>query len=151
MNLNPLRIAITGGSAGGMLALLVALLRPDLVKACISVYGVTDLFSLAETEYRFEKHYAQRLVGELPEARDLYVERSPITHAHRLSVPTLMLHGDADEVVPVTQMRDFVAAARAGGADIEAYEYAGEGHGWSRPETLRDDFERTVAFLEKWL
>jgi len=151
MNLNPLRIAITGGSAGGMLALLVALLRPDLVKACISVYGVTDLFSLAETDYRFEKHYAQRLLGELPEARDLYVERSPITHAHRLSVPTLMLHGDADEVVPVTQMRDFVAAARAGGTDIESHEYAGEGHGWSRPETLRDDFERSVAFLEKWL
>lgn len=151
MNLNPPRIAITGGSAGGMLALLVALLRPDLVKACISVYGVTDLFSLAETDYRFEKHYAQRLVGELPEARDLYVERSPITHAHRLSVPTLMLHGDADEVVPVAQMRDFVAAARAGGADIESHEYADEGHGWSRPETVRDDFERTVAFLEKWL
>lgn len=151
MNLNPPRIAITGGSAGGMLALLVALLRPDLVKACISVSGVTDLFSLAETDYRFEKHYAQRLVGELPEARDLYVERSPITHAHRLSVPTLMLHGDADGVVPVAQMRDFVAAARAGGADIESHEYAGEGHGWSRPETVRDDFERTVAFLEKWL
>ncbi len=151
INLNPPRIAITGGSAGGMLALLVALLRPDLVKACISVYGVTDLFSLAETDYRFEKHYAQRLVGELPEARDLYVERSPITHAHRLSVPTLMLHGDADEVVPVAQMRDFVAAARAGGAEIESHEYAGEGHGWSRPETIRDDFDRSVAFLEKWL
>lgn len=151
MNLNPPRIAITGGSAGGMLALLVALLRPDLVKACISVYGVTDLFSLAETDYRFEKHYAQRLVGDLPEARDLYVERSPITHAHRLSVPTLMLHGDADEVVPVAQMRDFVAAARAGGADIESHEYAGEGHGWSKPETIRDDFDRSVAFLDKWL
>lgn len=151
MNLNPPRIAITGGSAGGMLALLVALLRPDLVKACISVYGVTDLFSLAETDYRFEKHYAQRLVGELPEAHNLYVERSPITHAHRLSVPTLMLHGDADEVVPVAQMRDFVAAARASGAEIESHEYAGEGHGWSKPETVRDDFERTVAFLEKWL
>ena len=151
MNLNPPRIAITGGSAGGMLALLVALLCPDLVKACISVYGVTDLLSLAETDYRFEKHYAQRLVGELPEARDLYVERSPITHAHRLSVPTLMLHGDADEVVPVTQMREFVSAARAGGAVIESHEYAGEGHGWSRPETIRDDFDRSVAFLEKWL
>jgi len=151
MNLNSLRIAITGGSAGGMLALLVALLRPDLVKACISIYGVTDLFSLAETDYRFEKHYAQRLVGELPEAHDQFVERSPITHAHRLRVPTLMLHGDADEVVPVAQMRDFVAAARAGGAVIESHEYAGEGHGWSRPETIRDDFERTVAFLEKWL
>ena len=151
MNLNPPRIAVTGGSAGGMLALLVALLRPDLVKACISVYGVTDLLSLAETDYRFEKHYAQRLVGELPEARDLYVERSPITHAHRLSVPTLMLHGDADEVVPVTQMRQFVSAARAGGAVIESHEYAGEGHGWSRPETIRDDFDRSVAFLEMWL
>lgn len=151
LNVDASRIAITGGSAGGMLALLVALLRPDLVKACISVYGVTDLFSLAETDYRFEKHYAQRLVGELPEARDLYVERSPITHAHRLSAPTLMLHGDADEVVPVAQMRDFVAAALEVGAVIEAHEYAGEGHGWSRPETIRDDFERSVAFLEKWL
>jgi len=143
------RIAIVGGSAGGMLALLVALRRPDLVRACAVAYAVTDLRALAAVEYRFEQHYTERLVGRLPEHESVYLERSPITRAASLRVPTLMLHGDADPVVPIDQTRAFAAAARAAGAPVEVHEYAGEGHGWSRPGTVADADARTAAFLAR--
>lgn len=143
------RIAIAGGSAGGMLALLVALRRPDLVRACAVAYAVTDLRDLAAVEYRFEQHYTDRLVGRLPEHEATYRERSPITHAAALRVPTLLLHGDADPVVPVGQSRAFAAAARATGAPVEVHEYPGEGHGWSRPETVADADARVATFLER--
>ena len=102
------RVAIVGGSAGGLLALLVALRRPDLVVACVVSYAVTDLHDLAAVDYRFEAHYTDRLVGPLPECEDRYRERSPITHASSLRVPTLMFHGAADPVVPIAQMRALV-------------------------------------------
>lgn len=143
------RVAIAGGSAGGMLALLVALGRPDLVRACAVAYAVTDLRALADVEYRFEQHYTERLVGRLPEDESVYIERSPISRASSLRVPTLMLHGDADPVVPIEQTRAFAGAARAAGAPVEVHEYAGEGHGWSRPGTLADADARTAAFLAR--
>jgi dipeptidyl aminopeptidase/acylaminoacyl peptidase len=143
------RIAIGGGSAGGMLALLVALRRPDLVRACAVSYPVCDLRDLAAVDHRFEGHYTHRLVGVFPDAEDTYVARSPITAAATLRVPTLMLHGDADPVVPIEQTRTFAAAARAGGASVEVVEYEREGHGWSRPETVADAEARTAAFLAR--
>ena len=143
------RVAIAGGSAGGMLALLVALRRPDLVRACAVAYAVTDLRALAAVEYRFEQHYTERLVGRLPEDEAVFAERSPISRASSLRVPTLMLHGDADPVVPIEQTRAFASAARAAGAPVEVHEYAGEGHGWSRPGTVADAAARTAAFLAR--
>lgn len=142
------RVAITGGSAGGMLALLVALRRPDLVCACVVSYAVTDLRDLAAATHRFERHYTDRLVGPLPEFESVYVERSPITHAAALRIPTLMLHGDADPVVPIAQMHAFAAAARAGGADISTVEFPDEGHGWSAAVAV-DVARRTRRFLEE--
>ena len=143
------RTAICGGSAGGMLALLVALRRPDLVRACAVFYAVTDLRDLAAVDYRFEQHYTERLVGPLPAHEATYLERSPITYAGGLRVPTLMVHGDADPVVPIEQMRAFADRARAAGAPVEVREYPGEGHGWSRPETVADADARRVGFLER--
>lgn len=142
------RVAVMGGSAGGMLALLVALRRPDLVHACVVSYAVTDLRDLAAVEYRFEQHYTDRLVGRLPEAEATYIERSPITHAASLRVPTLMFHGDSDPVVPIGQMMAFAETAREAGADVRTIEYPDEGHGFRR--TVGEDAaRRTRRFLEE--
>ena len=98
---------------------------------------------------RFEQHYTERLVGPLPAHEATYLERSPITYASGLRVPTLMVHGDADPVVPIEQMRAFADRARAAGAPVEVHEYPKEGHGWSRPETVADADARLVGFLER--
>jgi dipeptidyl aminopeptidase/acylaminoacyl peptidase len=145
------RIAVMGGSAGGLTALLLAALEGDLVRAAVSLYGVTDLFDLAETTHRFESRYLDRIMGELPRHARRYRERSPITHATEMSVPVLMLQGGADKVVPPAQARAMVDAMRAGGAPVEYHEYEGEGHGWSNADTIADALERIDAFLTRWV
>jgi len=145
------RVAIMGGSSGGLTALLVALRRPPVVRAVVSSYGVTDLIDLAATTHRFESRYLDTLVGLLPADAARYRDRSPAAHAHELRVPALVLQGDADEVVPPSQARALVAAARAAGAPVEYHEYAGEGHGWKQPATIVDALERIDAFLGRWV
>ena len=49
-----------GGSAGGFTALLVAAHTPPVVRAAVSLFGVTDLFDLAATTHRFESRYLDR-------------------------------------------------------------------------------------------
>ena len=59
------RLAIRGGSAGGMTA-LNALAAGEGFSACVSWYGVTDLMGLVATTHDFESHYTDRLIGPLP-------------------------------------------------------------------------------------
>jgi dipeptidyl aminopeptidase/acylaminoacyl peptidase len=144
------RIAILGGSAGGFTALLVCA-RENVVRAGVSLYGVTDLFDLAETTHRFESRYLDHIVGALPQDAIRYRERSPVTRAGDISVPVLVLQGADDKVVPPAQAERLVAALRRAGTPVEHHVYEGEGHGWTRPETVQDDLERTDAFLTRWV
>lgn len=143
----PGRVALCGASSGAMTALLVAAHHPGLVRAAVSMYGVTDLLDLARTTHRFESRSLDRLVGLLPDDADRYRARSPLTHAGSIRCPLLVLQGGADTVVAPAQARALVEAARAAGVTVEHHEYEGEGHGWRAPATLLDVNERIEAFL----
>jgi dipeptidyl aminopeptidase/acylaminoacyl peptidase len=147
----PGRVAVMGGSAGGFTTLLVCARFGGLVRAGVSLFGVTNLFDLAETTHRLESRYLDHLVGDLPRDARRYHERSPVTQAGAIDVPLLVLQGDADKVVPPAQAQALVDAVRAGGGTVEHHVYPGEGHGWSRPETVIDELERVDAFLTRWV
>ena len=143
---DPTRIAIRGGSAGGW-TVLSALVRGGTFAAGISRYGVTDLRMLSEHSPDFEAHYIEGLVGPLPEAEALYVERSPLTHVDRIDVPVLLMQGGDDRVVPPSQSEAIRDALAARGVDHEYVLYPGEGHGFRSTETIVDALERELAFL----
>ncbi|HWV48709.1 MAG TPA: prolyl oligopeptidase family serine peptidase, partial [Microbacterium sp.] len=137
---------IRGSSAGGW-TVLAALVRGGVFGAGISRYGVTDLRALAADTHDFEKDYLNGLVGPLPEAEHVYVERSPLTHAERIDVPVLLLQGADDPVVPPSQSEAIRDALAARGIDHEYVVYSGEGHGFRSAETIVDALERELNFL----
>ena len=145
------RAAVMGGSAGGFTALLVAAHQPPVVRAAVSLFGVTDLFDLAATTHRFESRYLDRLVGTLPEHADRYEARSPVGRAREIAVPVLVLQGADDKVVPPAQAQLLVDSMRAAGGTVEQHVYDGEGHGFSKEATIVDSFERIDAFLTRWV
>ena len=145
------RVGIMGGSAGGFTALLVGTATPPVVRAIVSLYAVTDLLDLVATTHRFESRYLDTLVGPLPECATRYRDRSPVHRASEITVPVLVLQGDQDKVVPAAQAQRLVDALRAAGTPVEHHVYEGEGHGWSRPDTVTDALERIEAFLAKWV
>lgn len=146
---DPGRVAVVGGSAGGMLALLVAVRAPDLVGGVAVWYPVTDLLALAARTHRFERHSLATLVGPLPAGTACYRERSPVHHVAALRAPVLVFQGDADPVVAPEQTQRFVDALRAAGGEVTLHRYPGEGHGWQRPETAADVLRRTDEFLTR--
>jgi dipeptidyl aminopeptidase/acylaminoacyl peptidase len=91
------------------------------------------------------------VVGPLPQAAALYRERSPVTHAARITVPLLVLQGDRDTTVPKAQADALVEALRRTGSAVEYHVYEGEGHGWTKPETVSDELERSEKFLTRWV
>jgi dipeptidyl aminopeptidase/acylaminoacyl peptidase len=139
------RIAVRGGSAGGMTA-LNALAAGEGFAACVSWYGVTDLLQLVATTHDFEAHYTDRLIGPLPDSRRLYEERSPVHRAHSMQGSVLLLQGTEDAVVPPTQSEGMRAALDAAGTPCELEFFEGEGHGFRRADTLTACLEAELAF-----
>ena len=140
------RLAIVGASAGGY-AVLQALTDYDVFGAGLIRYGVTDLEALARDTHKFEKHYMDSLVGPYPAERDLYVERSPIHRADRISCPMLILQGDDDPVVPPDQAETLAAALEANGLPYAYLLFEGEQHGFRDAGTIVAAAEAELSFL----
>jgi dipeptidyl aminopeptidase/acylaminoacyl peptidase len=117
----PRRTVVIGHSAGGHLALWAAGLPG--VSAVVSLAGVADLAAAARE--RLGDGAALEVAGGTPEDRpEAYALADPLRRLP-LPVPALLVHGDADDRVPVEQSRRYAAAA---GARCELLELAGIGH-----------------------
>ena len=142
---DPARLAISGGSAGGF-TVLSALAFHELFRAGASHYGVSDLEALARDTHKFESRYLDRLVAPWPAGAQLYRERSPIHRLDGFTAPLLVLQGLEDKIVPPSQSAAFVAALAARGIPVAHLEFAGEQHGWRRAETIVAAQEAELGF-----
>ena len=143
---DPARIAVQGGSAGGYTTLAALAFRPEAFSAGVSYFGIGDLTGFDLETHKFESRYTERLVGPWPETRDLWLERSPILHVERISAPMLILQGLDDKVVPPSQAEQIVAALTAKGIPHAYLAFEGEGHGFRKAENIRRSYEAELSF-----
>lgn len=145
------RVAIMGGSAGGYTVLRSLQTQQRFYRAGVCLYGISNLFALADGTHKFEARYLDSLVGPLPEAAERYRERSPLFHAGDIVDPVAIFQGGEDRVVPRDQGDAIAASLRARGVPHEYHVYEGEGHGWRGPETVRAFHETLERFLRERL
>lgn len=170
---NPERVVLAGGSAGGHLALLAAYTPNDAtfdpadlrgvdtsVRAVVAYYAPTDLYELyAYGERMYDDRYPGKallieslklidvvgkndefippvdlmsyLVGDVPaHTPERYQLASPLIHAGPHCPPTLLLHGQHDCIVPVTQSRVLHNALLRHGVEVVLVEYPYTEHGF---------------------
>jgi len=145
---DPARLAIRGGSAGGFTT-LAALTFRDVFKAGASYYGISDLEALTQETHKFESRYLDRLVGPYPERKDLYLERSPIHHVDRLSCPIIFFQGLEDKIVPPKQAEAMVEALRKKGIAVAYLSFEGEQHGFRKGENIKRALDAELSFYSR--
>ena len=138
-------LMIDGGSAGGYTTLCALTFRNQF-QAGASHYGVSDAEALAKETHKFESRYLDGLIGPYPARRDLYVERSPIRFADKLSVPVIFFQGLEDEVVPPNQAEMMVEALRQKGVPVAYVAFEGEQHGFRRAENIKRSLDGELYF-----
>jgi len=148
--IDPDRVAIRGGSAGGYTTLAALTLSPELptarrrtFRAGASHYGIGDLNALARDTHKFESHYLHTLLGDQA-ALD---SRSPINHVDQLDCPVIFFQGSDDKIVPPNQSQLMVAALRNKGIPVAYLEFPGEGHGFRRADNIVRALEAEYQFF----
>ncbi|KAK3403342.1 Alpha/Beta hydrolase protein, partial [Sordaria brevicollis] len=144
------RVGIEGASSGGYCVLQCLTQYPDVFAGGISMCGVSDLKTLDEETHKLELHYLQTLLafdGKTEEGKmKLFRERSPLYHAHRINSPLLLIHGDADTVVPIAQSEEIKKEVERNGGDVKMVVLKGEGHMFRQADNLK----LALVECEKW-
>lgn len=140
---DPNRIAIRGGSAGGYTTLR-ALTTTTTFKAGASYYGVADVRALVNDTHKFESRYIDNLIPE--EEVD---SRSPIHDSDLLSSPVVFYQGTEDAIVPPNQSNEMFEALVAKGITTALFMFDGEGHGFRMSENIQLALQSEFVFFSR--
>lgn len=169
--IDPQRLGITGGSAGGHLSLMIATAgapgnaeskdpvdrESSRVQAVACFFPPTDFMNYGEPDrdvftaleqelvlfkapFDFteldEKNHRLVIITDLTRRRDIAKAISPITHVSADDPPALLIHGDADKLVPIQQSQKFTNAMETVKAQAKLVVKPSAGHGW--PDWTKD-------------
>lgn len=146
------RIAALGSSAGGHLAELLGTKAggddPEAgVDAVVNLYGPSDLAGLFKSPGAVMP--LRLYLGRDPkDGPGLYADASPIAHASGRSAPTLIIHGEADQLVPVAQSLAMAERLRAAGVPAEVFVVPRASHAFGLEVLGQDLVPRIVDFLQ---
>ena len=129
------RFIFPSGSMGGTGNLIYAVRRPEDVDVVLARCPATDLASyhawLLQNDGGVRDEICRAIEsaygGTPEEAPETYAAHSVMGNAHRLTMPLLLIHGDADALIPVEQSRD-LAAVLGAAPGFQYVEMPGGGH-----------------------
>ncbi|WP_457421978.1 alpha/beta hydrolase family protein [Roseateles sp. P5_E7] len=152
------KACIMGASYGGYATLMGLAKDPDLYRCGVAWVAVADLELMVQGAWWVpdDSRLARRLtlpevVGDATKDAAMIAANSPVKLAARMKAPLLLAHGEEDLRVPLAhgkRMRDALAAV---GRPPEWVTYAGEGHGFNKPENRLDFARRVETFLARHL
>ena len=146
---DPDRLGIGGWSYGGFMASW-AVTHTDRFKAAIVGAAITDLHTMATTT-DIAPSYLTGYFGDLPANEKLYDEHSPVRYLDHCHTPTLVLHGEGDIRVPISQGEEFYYGLRFRRQDAEMVRYPREPHIFTEMEHKRDSLERMLNWYDSHL
>jgi dipeptidyl aminopeptidase/acylaminoacyl peptidase len=145
---------VSGGSAGGHLALMVGMMRRSAklgprtrMRAVVNFYGITDVAD--QLGGPNERKYAVTWLPEQERRLSLATRVSPMTYVRKGLPPILTIHGDADQTVPYEQGVRLTKALRDAGSTAELVNVPQGGHGFPK-EVVDRIYERNIwPFLKR--
>ncbi len=144
------RAGIFGGSGGGLMT-VNALGHSDRFAAGAAFYGVYDYETFMDDTDDVGWQLMKRELGYPATDIENYRNASPIRSVPNIDAPLLVLHGEEDRRVPISQSEQLVAELEKHGKQHEFQRYDSEPHGFTRQENVFDAYSRVADLFAKYL
>ncbi len=147
------RVAVFGGSYGGYMVLACSVHYSDRLKAAVDIVGISNFVTFLENteDYRRDLRRAEYGDERDPAMRAHLESISPLNQVGSISIPMLVVQGQNDPRVPVTEAEQIVAALREQGTPVWYMNAMNEGHGYRKKENQDVYQQATMMFLREFL
>ena len=143
------RLGVTGGSYGGFMTNWI-ITQTTRFKAAVAAASVSNLISFYATSLYQDLVHAE--FGGFPwDDYDQLWRWSPLRYVKQAQTPTLLIHGEQDNDVHITQAEEMYMALKRRGIETVLARYPREGHGFREPQHRLDALERTLAWFDRFL
>ena len=125
----------------------------DRLKAAVDIVGISSFVTFLENTQEYRRDLRRVEYGDErdPEMRAHLEKISPLNNVEQIAVPMLIVQGENDPRVPVTESVQMVKALRDAGQTVWYMNALNEGHGYRKKEN-RDIYQQaTVLFLQEHL
>jgi dipeptidyl aminopeptidase/acylaminoacyl peptidase len=150
-DLDAKRVVVIGGSYGGYMVLASMTHYDDLLRGAIDIVGISNFVTFLESTAEYRRDLRRPEYGDErdPKMRAFLERISPLNSAERINKPMLIVQGQNDPRVPVTESEQMVSKIRANGSEVWFLVGLNEGHGFQKRDNI-DYYQWAVAlFLEK--
>ena len=143
------RMGVTGGSYGGFMTNWIVTQTPRF-RAAVASASVSNLVSFYATSLYQDLIHAE--FGGFPwDDYEQLWRWSPIRYVRDAQTPLLLIHGELDNDVHITQAEEMYTALKRRGVETVLVRYPREGHGFREPRHRLDALERTLAWFDRFL
>jgi dipeptidyl aminopeptidase/acylaminoacyl peptidase len=147
------RVAVIGGSYGGFMSLAVQTAYNDRIKAGIDIVGISNFVTFLKNTQGYRRDLRRAEYGdERDEAMRAYLERvSPLAQAQKIRTPILVVQGQNDPRVPISEAEQLVSALKKNGTTLWYMVGTNEGHGFAKKPNQDYLQAVEVMFLRRFL
>lgn len=152
-NLDSERVIVYGGSYGGYMVLASAVHYSDRLKAAVDVVGISNFVTFLKNTKDYRRDLRRVEYGdERNPAMYAHLQTiSPLNNIEKITIPLLVVQGENDPRVPVTESKQLVQALREKEQTVWYLNALNEGHGFRKKEN-RDVYQQvTIMFLQQFL
>ncbi len=147
------RVAVYGGSYGGYMVLASSVHYSDRLAAAVDMVGISNFVTFLENTQDYRRDLRRSEYGDErdPEMRAFLQSISPLTNADAIDIPLLVVQGENDPRVAVSEAEQIVEALRGRDIPVWYMNALNEGHGYARKENSDVYQQAAVLFLQRYL
>jgi dipeptidyl aminopeptidase/acylaminoacyl peptidase len=152
-DLDKSRVGVTGGSYGGFMSLAVQTNYNERIKAGIDIVGISNFVTFLKNTQGYRRDLRRVEYGDErdPSMRAYLEQISPLASAAKIQTPILIVQGQNDPRVPVSEAEQMAAALKKNGMPVWYVVGTNEGHGFAKK--VNQDYLQAVEveFLRRYL
>lgn len=151
-NADPKKVIAAGGSYGGYATNWLAGHKPERFAAFVSHASIfnTESMQLGTEELWFPRWEFKGWPWESPQAKARWTTQSPLSGAANFKKPMLVIHGELDYRVPVTEAYALFNVHQLKGVPSELLVFPDENHFVAKPQNSRLWYETVLGWCERW-